>query len=40
MFCFDIENDITQVELDLNEPHYYLEVGKRIESNQYKNSNM
>ena len=25
-FGFDLENGIDEVELDLNEPHYYLEV--------------
>ena len=25
---FDLENGITQVELDVNEPHYYMEVRK------------
>ena len=27
-FGFDLENGITQVELDVNEPHYYMEVRK------------
>ena len=27
-FGFDLENGITKVELDVNEPHYYLEVRK------------
>ena len=27
-FGFDLENGITQVELDMNEPHYYMEVRK------------
>ena len=27
-FGFDLENGITQVEFDLNEPHYYMEMRK------------
>lgn len=27
-FGFDLENDINEVPLDINEPHYYLEVSK------------
>ena len=27
-FGFDLENGITQVEFDVNEPHYYMEVRK------------
>ena len=27
-FGFDLENEIVQVELDLNEPHYYMEIRK------------
>ncbi|MBR2403618.1 MAG: hypothetical protein IKB01_12810, partial [Lachnospiraceae bacterium] len=27
-FGFDLENGITEVELDVNEPHYYMEVRK------------
>ena len=33
-FGFDIENGVTQVELDMKEPHYYLEV--RNDSEQSK----
>ena len=29
-FGFDIKNGVTQVSLDLNEPHYYLEVRKIV----------
>ena len=28
-FGFDLNNHITEVELDLNEPHYYMEVMKK-----------
>ena len=31
-FGFDLANDITEVELDLNEPHYYLEVRTKKEN--------
>lgn len=34
-FGFDPENDITEVELDLNEPRYYLEV-KKAETQPYR----
>ena len=27
-FGFDLENGVTKVELDVNEPHYYMEVRK------------
>ena len=27
-FGFDLDNGIVQVDLDLNEPHYYMEITK------------
>jgi len=31
-FGFDLENGINEVSLDVNEPHYYLEVRKKAEA--------
>lgn len=36
---FDLENRITQVELDLNEPHYYMEI-RKISSDDKENISM